>query len=173
VYDAAATIRSRGPDDLPELVAALARVAADDRYPSRWPDDPAAWLRTRDPIAAWVADRDGDLLGQVVLQRAGQQRPVALWCELSGEDPASCALVSRLFVVASARGSGIGRTLVETACAKAAELRLRPLLDVVDTNRAAVHLYHRLGWTHIGSHEETFSDDGPPETLHCFAYVSI
>jgi len=171
VDDVAATIRSREPDDLPALVAALARVATDDRYPSRWPDDPAAWLRTRDPLGAWVADRDGDLLGQVVLRRAGQQRPVTLWCELSGEDPASCALVSRLFVVVYARGAGIGRTLVETACVTAAELGLRPLLDVVDNNRAAVRLYRRLGWTHVGSYEETFGD-GPPEVLHCFAHPS-
>jgi len=171
--DDAATIRSREPDDLPALVAALARVAIDDRYPSRWPDDPAAWLRTRDPLGAWVAERDGVLLGQVVLRRAGHQRPVTLWCELSGEDPASCALVSRLFVVAHARGGGLGRTLVETACAKAAALGLRPLLDVADANQAAVRLYHRLGWTHVGSHEETFGGEGPPEVLHCFARGSV
>jgi GNAT superfamily N-acetyltransferase len=169
VDHAATVIRDRAADDLPVLVAALVRVAAGDGYPSRWPADPAAWLRTHDPLAAWVADRGGDVLGQVVLRPAGEQMPVTLWCRISGEDPASCALVSRLFVVADARGRGIGRSLVGTACARAAELGLRPLIDVADVNQAAVHLYHRLGWTHIGSYEETFGGDGPPERLHCFA----
>jgi GNAT superfamily N-acetyltransferase len=169
VDHAATIIRDRAPDDLPVLTAALARVAAEDGYPSRWPADPAAWLRTRDPLAAWVADREGDVVGQVVLRPAGDQMPVTLWRLASGEDPASCALVSRLFVVAYVRGRGIGRALVETACARAAQLGLRPLLDVADANQAAVRLYHRLGWTHLGTYEETFGGDGPSETLHCFA----
>src|SRR6266498_1241695 len=59
-------IRPREPDDLGGLVDALALVADNDGYPSHWPEQPASWLRTSDAYGAWVADRNGDLLGHVV-----------------------------------------------------------------------------------------------------------
>jgi RimJ/RimL family protein N-acetyltransferase len=46
---------------------------------------------------------------------------------------------------------------------------VQPVLDVVDTNQAAIRLYHRLGWTHLGSYEQAFHDGNRPELLHCFA----
>jgi len=162
-------IRSRVNDDLGALVDALASTAETDGYPSRWPDDPASWLRANDVLGAWVADRNGEVLGHVVLRRPRAQMPVTLWCTLSGGEPDACALVSRLFVVPRARGAGVGRALLEAACATAADLERQPVLDVVDTNQSAVRLYRRLGWNYLGSYEVTFHDDGPPELLHCFA----
>src|SRR6266542_3035605 len=134
-------IRPREPDDLGGLVDALALVADNDGYPSHWPEQPASWLRTSDAYGAWVADRNGDLLGHVVLRRPGGQMPVTLWCAASGNEPHTCAMVSRLF-------------------------------DVADTNQAAIRLYHRLGWQHLGSYQQAFQDGGPPELLHCFAAPS-
>lgn len=162
-------IRHRSVDDLVALVDALALLADSDGYPSRWPDEPASWLRTSDAYGAWVADRQGELVGHVVLRRPRGQMPVTLWCAATGGEPANCAMVSRLFVVPSARGAGIGRALLDAACATAADLRLQPVLDVVDANRAAVRLYRRLGWQHLGSYEQTFQGVGAPELLHCFA----
>jgi GNAT superfamily N-acetyltransferase len=160
-------IRPRTDGDLDPLVRALAVVAEVDGYPSRWPEDPAGWIRSRAVIGAWVAERAGELVGHVNLRQPGDQVPVRLWQEHGG--PGGCALVSRLFVVPSARRAGLGRALLDAACARAAELDRRPVLDVVDDNRAAVAMYRRLGWTELGSYEEVFHDGGPTELLHCFA----
>jgi GNAT superfamily N-acetyltransferase len=160
-------IRPRTEDDLEPLVRGLALVAEADRYPSRWPADAAGWIRSRDVIGAWVADEGGDLLGHVNLRLPGDQMPVRMW--RARGDPGECALVSRLFVVPAARRRGLGLALLDTACGRAAELDRRPVLDVVDDNRAAIALYRRLGWTDLGSYEDRFHDDGPVELLHCFA----
>lgn len=164
-------LRPRAATDFDALVHMLAQVARTDGYPNHWPEDPVEWIRTRDALQAWVCEEDGDLLGHVVLRRAGRHKPVVLWSLATGEDAAACAVVARLFVAGPARGRGVGRALVEAAWQTAADLRLRPLLDVVDSNRAAIRLYHRLGWTHFGSYRDTFHRDGPTELLHCFAAV--
>jgi GNAT superfamily N-acetyltransferase len=160
-------IRPRTEDDLEPLVRALTLVAAVDGYPSRWPADPAGWIRSRDIIGAWVADEAGDLLGHVNLRWPGDQMPVRMWRARGGTG--ECALVSRLFVAPAAQRRGLGLALLDAACARAAELDRRPVLDVVDDNRAAVTMYRRLGWTELGSYEERFHDGGPIELLHCFA----
>ena len=160
-------IRTRTEDDLERLVDALALVAEADRYPTRWPTDPARWIRSREVIGAWVADDGGDLLGHVNLRRPGDHMPARMWRARGGSG--ECALVSRLFVVPAARRRGLGLALLEVACARAAELDRRPVLDVRDDNVAAVALYRRLGWTDLGSYEDRFHDDGPVERLHCFA----
>ena len=160
-------IRARAEGDLQRLVPALAVVAAEDRYPSRWPEDPAGWIRSVALIGSWVAEEGGDLVGHVNLRWPGDQMPVRMWRDRC--DPRECALISRLFVVPSARRSGLGRALLEVACTRAAELGRHPVLDVVDGNRAAVAMYRRLGWTELGSYVERFHDGGPDELLHCFA----
>ena len=164
-----ARIRARRTADLAPLVDALALVAAADDYPSRWPVDPISWLRGKDLLGAWVADWNGDLVGQVVLRRPHGEVPVMLWCAATGQDARNCAVVVRLFVVPQARGRGLGSALVGAACAAAMSRGIHAVLDVVDTNQAAVRLYERLGWTRLGSYEETFNDGGPAELLHCFA----
>ena len=160
-------IRSRTEDDIEPLVRALALVAETDGYPTRWPADPAGWIRSRDVIGAWVVDEGGDLLGNVNLRWPRDHVPVRMWRARGG--PGECAVVSRLFVVPAARRRGLGLALLDAACARAAELDRRPVLDVVDDNRAAIALYRRLGWTDLGTYEDRFHDDGPIERLHCFA----
>lgn len=162
-------VRPRTIGDLPAVVDALTLVARSDGYPSRWPEDPVSWLRTSDLHGAWVADRRGEMLGHIILRRALSQVPVRMWCSASGEDPASCAVISRLFVVPHARCLGIGRSLVEAAWTAASDMELRPVLDVVDANQDAIRLYRRLGWTHVGAYEERFTHEGTVELLHCFA----
>jgi GNAT superfamily N-acetyltransferase len=165
-------IRERREGDLDALVVALAAVAKVDGYPSRWPDDPAAWLRTRDPIGAWVVEHDGEPAGQIVLRPGADHVPARMWHARSGEAPQSCCVVSRLFVGLPARGHGAGSALMHTAWAAASERGLRPMLDVVDANQSAIRLYRGLGWIHLGTYVERFYDDGPDELLHCFAAPS-
>jgi GNAT superfamily N-acetyltransferase len=163
-----ACIRLRHEEDLPALADALALVAAADGYPSRWPEDPADWLRSRDLLGAWVAERRGDLLGQVVLRRPHGDVPVNLWCAATGLGLDRCAVVTRMFVPPAGQGAGLGQALLTVAWQAATELGRAPVLDVVSTNRSAVRLYERLGWTRLGSYEQAFRDGGPLEVLHCF-----
>jgi len=167
------SVRGRVDEDLPALVAGLELVAAADRYPTRWPDDPATWLRAKGPLAAWAAEYAGTVVGQVVLARPRDEMPVRLWCAATGREPDGCAVIKRLFVVPSARGHGLGRALLAAATEEAAVRSLHPVLDVVDENRSAVRLYERLGWVRLGSYVDRFFADGPVERLHCFAGPSV
>jgi ribosomal protein S18 acetylase RimI-like enzyme len=73
----------------------------------------------------------------------------ALWW--AAED---CTLED-LFIRAEARGSGLGRTLVEATIARARERGCRRIeLDVWERNEAALALYRSLG----------FKDEGDPDT---------
>ncbi len=163
-------IRRRTEDDLPALVDGLRLAAAADGYPSVWPGDPAGWLRGDDLIGAWVAERDGTPVGQVVLRRTdgSADPPVRMWCDATGGAATECAVVNRLFVIPSAQRGGAGAALMAAACAAAAGQGLHAVLDVVDTNRAAVRLYERLGWLRLGSVEVTFRGARAPELLLCF-----
>jgi GNAT superfamily N-acetyltransferase len=160
-------IRVRDTLDLPPLVAALTEVAAADGYPTTWPDDPAGWLTSKAPLAAWVAEASGAVVGHVVLAYPRGEMPVRLWSAATGLDPDRCAVVKRLFVVPAARGRGLGRALLAVATAEAARRSLHPVLDVVDLNRSAVRLYERLNWVRFGTYEMT------GELLHCFAAPGV
>ncbi len=167
-----ACIRLRQDGDLPALADGLALVAAVDGYPSRWPQDPVDWLPSRDVLGAWVAEREGDLLGQVVLRRPHGDVPVNLSCAATGLGVDRCAVVTRMFVAPAGQGAGLGCALLLAAWQAASELGLQPVLDVVSANRSAVRLYERLGWTRLGSYEQSFRDGDPAEVLHCFAAPS-
>src|SRR5262245_60069371 len=162
-------IRTRAEADLPALVDGLALVTAADNYPNRRPPDPAAWLRSSGVLGAWVGERDGDVLGHVVLRSANGRAPARMWSEWSGANARRCAVVARLFVVPRGRGAGLGEALLATAWAEAARRDLHAVLDVADENQAAVRLYERLGWLRIGSYEQAFRDGDPPELLHCYS----
>jgi GNAT superfamily N-acetyltransferase len=163
------TIRPRADEDLDGVVRALESVMRTDGYPGKWPADPSGWLRGGATHGAWVAERGGEIVGHVVLRRAGKQAPVRFWSEATGRDGADCCVLARLFVVAAARRDGVGEALVMTASAAAADLGLCALLDVVDEHLAAIRLYRRLGWTPFATYEERFDGDGPLERLYCFA----
>ena len=101
------------PADLPGCVRSLRAAHAADGYPSRWPADPAAWLRPAGVLEAWVATRDGVVAGHVCVTREGD----------------GCA-VSRLFVTPEGRGSGLGAALLAEVTTWAAASGHRPVLRV-------------------------------------------
>jgi GNAT superfamily N-acetyltransferase len=84
--------------------------------------------------AAWVLERDGEILGHVCVVRKTGHR----------------AEVSRLFVARAARRQGSGSALLAAATSWATTHGLRLELDVVDDGGPAVELYERLGWLLIG-----------------------
>jgi GNAT superfamily N-acetyltransferase len=127
--------RGRREEDLLGCVRALRETHLEDGYPARWPADPARWLTPPELAAAWVVERDGDVLGHVCVVRGTTVRP---------------AEVSRLFVAPAARRQHLGTALLATAGTWAAARDLALTLDVVDDGGPAIGLYERLGWVLTG-----------------------
>ncbi|WP_078860095.1 GNAT family N-acetyltransferase [Streptomyces rubellomurinus] len=164
-----ATVRRRRPADLADCVRVLGDVHTADRYPADWPDRPADWLTPDGLLAAWVAEADGRLAGHVGLGRSapGDAAP-GLWSHRTGGRPELTAVIGRLYVAPAARGHRIGAQLLASAVAHARALGLHPVLDVLATDTAAVALYHRLGWTRLGTVDQHWPS-GRTVQVHCFA----
>lgn len=164
------TLRPRQPADIAACVAVLAAVHAADGYPLGWPANPAAWLAPDGLLAAWVAEADQRVTGHVALCRAAGDE-AAVWSAASGLPQDRIAEVARLFVAPEARGQGVGTALLATACAWARSHDLRPALQVLDHDHAAVALYERSGWRRV-ARGPTFPapNGGAPATL--LSYVA-
>ncbi|MEV0317611.1 GNAT family N-acetyltransferase [Streptomyces sp. NPDC050658] len=164
-------VRPRRTSDLDACVRALAEVHVADGYPTDWPERPADWLVTADPVGAWVAELDGRIAGHVVLGRsASDDVAPGLWSG-GGGPSGTTAMVSRLFVAPEARGHGIGARLLERAAAEAGELGLHAVLDVVAYGTSAIALYERAGWRFLGAGEQWW---GPERSVavRCYAAPS-
>ena len=152
-------IRARVAADLPAVVAALRRTHERDRYPERWPDDPAAWLAPPGTLAAWVAVAavdgaavDGAAVVGHVLIRAGEAtKGGARIAAAAGLAVERTAMVGRLLVAPDARGGGLGAALLAAAVAGARDRVRTPILDVAADAHAAIALYRRAGWRRLGS----------------------
>jgi GNAT superfamily N-acetyltransferase len=158
----ATVVRPRVEADIAVLAAILRDVHLHDGYPRRLQPDPGTWL-CRDPVlGAWVADHDdGWVVGHIALCLPGPDDPVAALVA----EPA--AIVSRLFVARDARGQGLGERLVRAAWREAQQHGLRPMLDVLVRDSAAVVLYDSIGWRRIGM--ITHEINGTSVPAICFA----
>lgn len=108
-----------------------------------WPSDPAAWLTPAGSLAAWVAEREGRVVGHVCLVGGVDEPAIAAQLD-PGDQRLAC--VSRLFVSPCARGDGLGASLLEEVTVAARRLSAVLLLDVVEDGGGAIALYERLGW---------------------------
>ncbi|GAA2760684.1 GNAT family N-acetyltransferase [Actinopolymorpha rutila] len=163
-------VRPREDADLTDCVRLLAEVHERDGYPLNWPERPVDWLVGSAPLAAWVALLDGQVVGHVALSRSG---PGDVATDLlrerdGGVRDGEPAVLGRLAVGPAARGRGVGTSLVARAVEHAKAHGLRPVLDVVDSDRSAIALYERLGWHRLGSVEQLWGA-GQPVTIHCYA----
>lgn len=165
----AVRIRPRDKADLEACVRMLAEVHEHDGYPVNWPADPLAWLTDPCPLAAWVVELDGRLVGHVALapRTTGDIAP-ALFASRTGRDIDDTGVVGRLFVSPAARGHGIGARLLTQAVGHALDHRLRPVLDVVASDVSAIVLYERLGWTLLSSVDQQW---GPDRTVTVHSYA--
>jgi ribosomal protein S18 acetylase RimI-like enzyme len=134
VMRASVRIRERTAEDLPRCAAVLRAVHEDSRYPVVWPDDVERWLTPRTMVQAWVATRDGAVVGHVALG------------VLSQADGARFGSIERLFVDPACGRAGIGRRLLAHGLTDAGLRGLPVELDVADGSVAAISLYERLGW---------------------------
>ncbi|MER7576503.1 GNAT family N-acetyltransferase [Streptomyces sp. NPDC126514] len=163
------TIRPFTDDDLAGAAAALVEVHDTDGYPVEGVDDPEAWIKSADVLDAWVAVRDGRIVGHVAVMKPQGEAAADLWVQQSGDDVDHVGVLARLFVVQSARKQATGRRLMEAAVSHARAHRLRLVLDVMVKDASAIRLYERLGWRKIG---ETNHHFGSGETIPAVCYVS-
>jgi len=147
-------IRRRRPKDLPACARLLRLVHAEGQYPVYWPEAPRAWLADEEVVDAWVAERQGELLGHVAFSRVGLDPASAMrWREITGRSPSELGGVSRLFVRPKAAGQGIGSALLEVAVAEIRARGLLPVLEVVTASRDAIALYEARGWRLVGMYD--------------------
>lgn len=152
-------IRPRRPEDLDTCLAVLRAVYLADRYPVRWPQDPARWLAGRAGLAAWVSESAGAPDGHLSLHGTDEKRAHPPWREAVPVPVEELAVVSRFFVAPDARGRGVGSALMSAAEDHAATHGLRLVLDVADHNLDAIAFYERGGWRRVGA-ASLLLDDG-------------
>ncbi|MFF6862949.1 GNAT family N-acetyltransferase [Streptomyces ardesiacus] len=161
-------IRPFTDDDLAGAAAALVEVHDTDGYPVEGVNDPEAWIKSEDVLAAWVAEGGGRIVGHVAVMKPQGEGAVDLWVKQS-DDADHVGVLARLFVVQSARKQAAGRRLMEAAMSHARTHGLRLVLDVMVKDTSAIRLYERLGWRKIG---ETIHHFGSGETTPAVCYVS-
>ncbi|MBP2056770.1 ribosomal protein S18 acetylase RimI-like enzyme [Streptomyces griseochromogenes] len=162
-------VRPFAAADLLGAARALVEVHETDGYPVEGVDDPQAWLRSEQVLAAWVAEADGVIVGHVAIMRPDGADAASLWIRQNGEDEAHVAVLARLFVLQAARGRATGRRLMAAAMGHALANNLRLVLDVMAKDVAAMRLYERLGWRKIG---ETTHRFGVGQTVPSVCYVA-
>jgi GNAT superfamily N-acetyltransferase len=166
--DLATAVRPRQPSDLPALVAALEDVYRTDGYPVEGPSGAEAFLSPRGLAQAWVAEHAGVVVGQIVVvasrdsdgARGQQELPAAVraWVGLPGGagDPTRTVVVARFFVQHAARRLGLGRGLIERACAWARDRKMAVVMNVMGKDVDAMRLYEKVGFRRIGEGEYAF-----------------
>ncbi|HEY0614767.1 MAG TPA: GNAT family N-acetyltransferase [Candidatus Elarobacter sp.] len=148
-------IRARFEPDIEACVKALRLVHETDAYPSRWPDDPAAWLSPARTIGAWIAVSRGTIVGHIAIGDVDRDADPHLIPEALAAGRHVCEIM-RLFVVPSARRIGTGSSLIDAALGFARAARLHPVLEVSDDRAAAIDLYERSGWHRSATYPATW-----------------
>jgi len=152
------TVRLRAGADL-ERCAELARAVHDaDGYPRYLPGDLRSFIASPDAIAAWVAERDGAIVGHAALHRRSSQPVMQAACAALGVPADRLAVVARLLVSPHARRAGAGRALLQAACGEAGARGLWPILDADVDLTAAARLYENCGWTRAAQVTVRFND---------------
>ncbi|MGM0385863.1 MAG: GNAT family N-acetyltransferase, partial [Actinomycetota bacterium] len=119
-------------------------------------------------LAAWVAQAGNDVVGHVALTLSPEDERREVRVLDSALASAPFGLLCCLFVAPEARGRGAGRRLVEAAMVHAHSRGMALVLDVMLKDSAAIRLYERLGWRHLG---DSVHDGGPPEGTPCRWYA--
>ncbi len=151
-------VRDRAEADLAACADLAAAVHESDGYPRYLPRDLHSFIRSPSAYQAWVAERDGRVVGQVVLHPRAAGPVMELASEALGRPRDGLGVVSRLLVAPDARGERIGQALLEAATQAAFARDLWPVLDVDVDLTAAIALYERCGWVRAGQVSLLFSD---------------
>lgn len=151
-------VRERVQADLRPCVDLLRACHLTDRYPTRWPADPEAWLSPAGLLAALVVVDQEEILGHAAVT------------ECADPDDETVEL-SRLFVSPRHRRRGVGAALGEAVVDYATHLRRGLVLAVVEDGSGALDFYAGQGWRFTGRAPADWElDDGSRPTLARFTY---
>lgn len=155
-------VRLRRSRDLPTCTRLMHRAFFEGQFPAVRRGSPRDWIDGPDVLAAYVAERDGEVVGHVAVTGVGVEGPSGLrWREITGHPTSDLAGVAQLFVRPSFRGQGIGRALVDAALADIRSRGLVPVLEVVTHSSAAPTYAYGHGWRL----RATDRFPGPPDGL--------
>jgi GNAT superfamily N-acetyltransferase len=143
----------------------MAETHALNGYPMRWPVHPPSWLEVSGTLAAMVGELDGVVVAHGLIRRAEGTTAAHSLASASGRQVADIAMVSRLFVVPSARRHGVGGQLLDALMHAAAERDVVLGLDVVDKDVAAIAMYERTGWRRVAT---VRCDWAPHRQMYCY-----
>ncbi len=162
-------IRLRTGADLDVCADLGCAVRALDGYPPYLPDDDFRLLLTRpEPLCAWVAVDDEQIVGHAALHPSRPGTANTLAAQVLARPPAQMGVVARLFSAPTHRRASIGRRLLGTVADAARARGLVPILDVWVELDAAIALYESCGWTKLGTIDARLPD-GRLLTEHIFA----
>lgn len=158
-------LRERTDADLAGCVALAWAVHERDGYPHYLPGDLRDFLVLPDAYGAWVAERDGRIVGHVALRRRTAPAPLELASAATGQPASQLGVISRLLVAPAARRDGVGRRLLEHGWQQAVRRGLWPVLDVAADLTGAIRLYESCGWVRAGAITVTFRDGNSLDEL--------
>lgn len=161
-------VRPRTDDDVDACVRMATIIRDHDGYPTRRPLDLREFLTSPDALGAWVAEREGQVVGHVALHRHSTPEVLAMASRALVRPVDQLGVVARLLVSPDTRRENVGRTLLNKASGEASRRDLWPILDVVTTFEAAVNLYESCGWVRVGQVTFRFHEGGSVEE---FVYV--
>lgn len=162
-------IRPRTADDLPGLGDLLVRVHELDGYPVEGVADPIAWLKSDNELAALTAEKDGQVVGHVMLSYPTEADAAATeWSRREDQPMDAIAVLGRLFISPEARGEA-SRAAHRLGYRDRPQARTARVLDVMAKDKAAIRTYEKLGWERIAEVEHTFGDG---QSTPAYAYVS-
>jgi GNAT superfamily N-acetyltransferase len=142
-------VRSRTADDLAACVSLVLEVNRTDGYPGHLPADVEQFVAPPYERLAWVAERDGQVVGHVALHEAAGDPTFDAAHRATGLDADRLAVLARLFVSPAVRHAGVGSRLVGAATGHARGEGRRVVLDVVRSFSGPVAFYEALGWVRL------------------------
>lgn len=151
-----AVVRPRRAEDLPALEEELLAQQPSSRYPFRdpLPIPVPRFLHADDASGAWTAEVDGRPVGHAcwIGPPSGSDAAEDMnraCAEAHGCDVGDLAWLSAVFVGLSARGTGVGRRLLETAVADLRAAGRYPCLEVLPVVPTALRAYEAAGWREV------------------------
>lgn len=142
-------VRPRRDRDVSTCARLVRRAFFEGQFPGKHDEEPRLWLTDPDVLAAWVAEREGEVVAHVAISRIDHDLdPISSlrWRESTGHAPSDLLAVSRLFVRPRFRGQGIAASLIDTACV---EIRSRghvPVYEVTTASRLPPSYSVDHGW---------------------------